>query len=83
MVQVLTKSRAAMVDEVQRCDRLGITLYNFHPGYTFLFYCKSVLHNTHTILLSTYHICKKPITQINCSFLRLFVPIIDPMYLVY
>ncbi|KAI1724368.1 xylose isomerase-like TIM barrel domain-containing protein [Ditylenchus destructor] len=30
----LTKSREAMLDECQRCERLGITLYNFHPGST-------------------------------------------------
>jgi len=28
----LTKSRAAFVDEMRRCETLGITLLNFHPG---------------------------------------------------
>ncbi|PWV80644.1 deoxyribonuclease IV [Halomonas sp. A11-A] len=28
----LAKSRAAFVDEMQRCERLGIDLLNFHPG---------------------------------------------------
>lgn len=29
---ILAKSRRAMVDEIRRCDRLGIGLLNFHPG---------------------------------------------------
>ena len=28
----LTKSRRAFLDEMQRCEQLGITLLNFHPG---------------------------------------------------
>ncbi|WP_227368764.1 deoxyribonuclease IV [Halomonas sp. M20] len=28
----LRKSRAAFLDEFQRCERLGLTLLNFHPG---------------------------------------------------
>lgn len=28
----LKKSRAAFLDELQRCEHLGITLLNFHPG---------------------------------------------------
>lgn len=28
----LEKSRAAMLDECERCEKLGITLYNLHPG---------------------------------------------------
>ena len=28
----LEKSRKAFVDEMQRCDQLGITMLNFHPG---------------------------------------------------
>merc|ERR1712034_153587 len=30
--EVLRKSRAMLVDELRRCDALGLTLYNFHPG---------------------------------------------------
>ncbi|KAK5977903.1 Apurinic endonuclease, partial [Trichostrongylus colubriformis] len=30
----LEKSRTAMLDECERCERLGIGLYNFHPGST-------------------------------------------------
>lgn len=30
----LQKSRAGMLDECRRCERLGITMYNFHPGST-------------------------------------------------
>ena len=30
--EVLKKSRAMLVDELRRCDALGLTLYNFHPG---------------------------------------------------
>ncbi|WKX93691.1 hypothetical protein Q1695_011170 [Nippostrongylus brasiliensis] len=30
----LEKSRTAMLDECKRCERLGIQLYNFHPGST-------------------------------------------------
>lgn len=28
----LAKSRAAFLDEMQRCEQLGLTLLNFHPG---------------------------------------------------
>ena len=28
----LTKSRAAFLDEMQRCEQLGLKLLNFHPG---------------------------------------------------
>lgn len=28
----LTKSRAAFIDEMRRCDQLGLKLLNFHPG---------------------------------------------------
>ena len=28
----LRKSRAAFLDEMQRCEQLGLTLLNFHPG---------------------------------------------------
>ena len=28
----LEKSRKAFIDELQRCDQLGITMLNFHPG---------------------------------------------------
>ncbi|QLB20451.1 deoxyribonuclease IV [Vespertiliibacter pulmonis] len=28
----LAKSRAAFIDEMRRCDQLGLTLLNFHPG---------------------------------------------------
>jgi len=29
---LLAKSRAAFIDEMQRCEQLGLKLYNFHPG---------------------------------------------------
>lgn len=28
----LAKSRAAFIDEMQRCEQLGLTMLNFHPG---------------------------------------------------
>ncbi|ELX8379736.1 deoxyribonuclease IV [Providencia vermicola] len=31
-VEALEKSRAAFIDEMQRCEQLGIDLLNFHPG---------------------------------------------------
>ncbi|GAU99446.1 hypothetical protein RvY_10450 [Ramazzottius varieornatus] len=31
---VLAKSRAGMLDEMQRCEQLGIKYYNLHPGST-------------------------------------------------
>ncbi len=31
-VEKLQRSREAFLDEIQRCQRLGITLLNFHPG---------------------------------------------------
>ncbi|RHY04594.1 hypothetical protein DYB36_004160 [Aphanomyces astaci] len=31
---VLQKSRDGLLDEVRRCEALGLTLYNFHPGAT-------------------------------------------------
>ncbi|MFN6887490.1 TIM barrel protein, partial [Proteus mirabilis] len=30
--EALEKSRAAFLDEMQRCEQLGIELLNFHPG---------------------------------------------------
>ncbi|CAK9885401.1 MAG: Endonuclease 4 [Candidatus Erwinia impunctatus] len=30
--EALEKSREAFIDEMQRCDQLGLTLLNFHPG---------------------------------------------------
>lgn len=30
--EALEKSRAAFLDEMQRCEQLGLTLLNFHPG---------------------------------------------------
>ncbi len=30
----LAKSRTAFIDEMQRCEQLGLTLLNFHPGST-------------------------------------------------
>ncbi|MEA1065488.1 deoxyribonuclease IV [Erwinia sp. HR93] len=30
--EALEKSRAAFIDEMQRCEQLGLTLLNFHPG---------------------------------------------------
>ncbi|WP_392565235.1 deoxyribonuclease IV [Utexia brackfieldae] len=30
--EALAKSRAAFLDEMQRCEALGLTLLNFHPG---------------------------------------------------
>lgn len=32
--ELLEKSRKLMIDGLSRCDRLGIDLYNFHPGST-------------------------------------------------
>lgn len=32
--EVLRKTREALTDELQRCEKLGLTLYNFHPGST-------------------------------------------------
>jgi len=31
-VEKLEKSREAFIDEIQRCDQLGLELLNFHPG---------------------------------------------------
>ena len=33
-LEKLDKSRAAFVDEMQRCEQLGLKLLNFHPGST-------------------------------------------------
>lgn len=32
--ETLAKSRSTLVDELKRCERLGLILYNFHPGST-------------------------------------------------
>ncbi len=32
--ETLAKSRAALIDELKRCEKLGLALYNFHPGST-------------------------------------------------
>ena len=30
--EAIQKSRAAFIDEMQRCEQLGLTMLNFHPG---------------------------------------------------
>ena len=40
--ELLSKTRALFLDGVQRCDKLGISLYNFHPGST----CNKIPINT-------------------------------------
>lgn len=30
--ETLAKSRNALIDELQRCEKLGLSMYNFHPG---------------------------------------------------
>lgn len=32
--EVLEKSRATLIDELKRCEMLGLVYYNFHPGST-------------------------------------------------
>lgn len=32
--ETLAKSRETLVEELKRCEKLGLTLYNFHPGST-------------------------------------------------
>ena len=32
---LLSKSRALLLDEMQRCDRLGLLYFNIHPGNVF------------------------------------------------
>ena len=32
VAEALEKSREAFIDELQRCEQLGLTLLNFHPG---------------------------------------------------
>ncbi|OQS03422.1 DNA-(apurinic or apyrimidinic site) lyase-like isoform X4 [Thraustotheca clavata] len=32
--EMLEKSRGALLDEVKRCELLGLSMYNFHPGAT-------------------------------------------------
>jgi len=32
VTEALEKSRAAFLDELQRCEQLGLSLLNFHPG---------------------------------------------------
>ena len=31
--ELLEKSNAALVEELRRCEKLGIELYNIHPGH--------------------------------------------------
>ena len=30
--EVLRKTRETLVDELKRCEKLGLPIYNFHPG---------------------------------------------------
>ena len=30
--ETLRKTRETLVDELQRCEKLGLAMYNFHPG---------------------------------------------------
>ncbi|KAJ8318088.1 hypothetical protein KUTeg_003179 [Tegillarca granosa] len=32
--ETLQKSRDVLIDDLQRCEKLGLTLFNFHPGST-------------------------------------------------
>lgn len=32
--ETVEKSKIALLDELQRCEQLGLTKYNFHPGST-------------------------------------------------
>ncbi|XP_013386072.1 uncharacterized protein LOC106155683 [Lingula anatina] len=32
--ETLQKSRESLIDELRRCEKLGLSLYNFHPGST-------------------------------------------------
>lgn len=32
--ETLAKSRETLVEELKRCEKLDLTLYNFHPGST-------------------------------------------------
>lgn len=32
--EILNKSRSTLIDELKRCEMLGLTLFNFHPGST-------------------------------------------------
>jgi len=36
--EVLHKTREALVDELKRCEKLGLPIYNFHPGLLVLFF---------------------------------------------
>ena len=40
--EVLTKSRDCLVDELLRCEKLGLPIYNFHPGMSMAFLCTIV-----------------------------------------
>jgi len=35
-VEVLRKTRETLVDELRRCEKLGLPIYNFHPGLLFI-----------------------------------------------
>ena len=34
--EVLRKTRETLVDELKRCEKLGLPIYNFHPGLPML-----------------------------------------------
>lgn len=31
-LEILNKSKNLLIDDLQRCESLGLPLYNFHPG---------------------------------------------------
>ncbi|CAG0920054.1 unnamed protein product [Notodromas monacha] len=51
--EILQKSRDLLVDELQRCEKLGITQFNLHPGVLKVYHCSFRSSMTHLVL--SYH----------------------------
>ena len=69
---VLRKSQNTLTDELQRCEMLGLSLYNFHPGIKFL-HTNNVQIMFHPLILIFYArvtlntICNKIIMSVRTT----------------
>ena len=57
--EVLRKTRETLIDELKRCEKLGLPIYNFHPGLSSLVhFCHHLgVCNCVTLLLQPAEFC--------------------------
>lgn len=65
--ETMRKSRAMLVDELQRCEKLGLSLFNFHPGRYFA-----------NFLVTIEHVSISSVCRLDKGFLDFFLGIFIP-----